>query len=148
MAAFCAITFMKASSCNYCRPTRTAPGITLGSDLPDRTIVVLWCHFCWEHRLWSSTGRHRREVERLRLAQSFGGYVKSCLSDRWYAVPCPFGGATHNKFFRDFKLCRIVVAAWCCGVPVATVTCSTVCVQGGGAIGRGGGDDGWPDWQG
>ena len=38
-----------------------------------------------EHRLWSSAGSQRQEVERLHLARSFGGDVKSCLADRCYA---------------------------------------------------------------
>ena len=32
----------------------------------------------WEHRLWSNAGSQRQEVERLRLARSFGRDVKSC----------------------------------------------------------------------
>ena len=45
----------------------------------------------WEHRLWSSVGSQRQEVERLRLARSFGGDVKSCLTDRCYALSCLVG---------------------------------------------------------
>jgi hypothetical protein len=30
---------------NGCRLTRTAPRETLGSGLPDRTMVTLWCRF-------------------------------------------------------------------------------------------------------
>ena len=40
-----AVTLMKASSCNYCRPTRAAPGETLGSGVPDRTMAALRCRF-------------------------------------------------------------------------------------------------------
>ena len=45
----------------------------------------------WEHRLWSSAGSQRQEVERLRLARSFGGDVKSCLADGCYALSCLVG---------------------------------------------------------
>uniref|UniRef100_R7WC47 Putative disease resistance RPP13-like protein 3 n=1 Tax=Aegilops tauschii TaxID=37682 RepID=R7WC47_AEGTA len=45
----------------------------------------------WEHRLWSSAGRQRQEVERLRLARSFSEDVKSCLTDRCYTVSCLVG---------------------------------------------------------
>lgn len=45
MAAFCIVTLMKASSCNYCRPTCSALRKTLGSGLPDRMMVALWCRF-------------------------------------------------------------------------------------------------------
>ena len=72
MAVFGVVTLMKTLSCNYRRPTHAAPGETLGSGLPDRTIAVLQCRFLsWEHRLWSRAGRQRHEVERLRLARSF-----------------------------------------------------------------------------
>src|SRR4051812_2934300 len=40
-----AVTLMKASSCNYCRPTRAAPGETLGSGVPDRTMAAVRCRF-------------------------------------------------------------------------------------------------------
>ena len=40
-----AVTLMEASSCNYCRPTRAAPGETLGSGVPDRTMAALRCRF-------------------------------------------------------------------------------------------------------
>ena len=43
-----------------------------------------------EQRLWSSVGRQRQEVERLRPARSFGGYVRSCLADKCYALSCLF----------------------------------------------------------
>ena len=36
-----AVTLMKASSCNCCRPTRAAPGETLDPGIPDRTMAVL-----------------------------------------------------------------------------------------------------------
>ena len=48
-------------------------------------------------------------MERLHLARSFGGDVKSCgptgatLCHAWSA------GATHDKSSKDFKLCRLVV---------------------------------------
>ena len=44
-----------------------------------------------EHRLWSSAGRQRQEVERLRPARSFDGDVRSCLADRCYALSCLIG---------------------------------------------------------
>ena len=38
------------------------------------------------------------------------------------------------------------LAAWRCGVSVTTATCSAVCTQGGGAVGRCGGvDDSWTE---
>ena len=40
-----AVTLMKASSCNYCRPTRAAPGETLGSGVLDQTMAALRCRF-------------------------------------------------------------------------------------------------------
>jgi hypothetical protein len=104
MAAFCVVTLMKASSCNYCRPTRAAPGETLGSGLPDRTMAVQRCRFLsWEHRLWSSAGRQRQEVERLRLARSFGGDVKSCLADRCYALSCLVGRCYARQIFQRLQ---------------------------------------------
>ena len=92
MAAFCVVTLIKASSCNYCRPTRAAPGETLGSGVPDRTMAALRCRFSLRSVvLWTSAGSQRREVERLCLAWSFDGDVKSCLTDRCYAWPCLVG---------------------------------------------------------
>ncbi|KAE8783676.1 Serine/threonine-protein kinase HT1 [Hordeum vulgare] len=44
-----------------------------------------------DHHLWSSAGRQRQKVERLRPARSFGGDVRSCLADRCYALSCMFG---------------------------------------------------------
>ncbi|KAE8781013.1 Serine/threonine-protein kinase HT1 [Hordeum vulgare] len=43
-----------------------------------------------EHRLWRSAGRKRQEVERLRPARSFGGDVRSCLTNRCHALSCLF----------------------------------------------------------
>ena len=40
-----AVTLMKASSCHYCRPTRAAPGETLGSGVPDRMMAAVQCRF-------------------------------------------------------------------------------------------------------
>ena len=92
MAAFHVVTLMKASSCYYRRPTRIAPGETQGSGVPDRTIAALRCRFSLGSIvLWSSAGSQRQEVERLRLARSFGGDVKSCLTDRCYAWSCLVG---------------------------------------------------------
>ena len=92
MAAFHVVTLMKASSCDYRRPTRIAPEETLGSGVPDRTMAALRCRFSLASVvLWSSAGSQRQEVERLRLARSFGGDVKSCLTDRCYAWSCLVG---------------------------------------------------------
>ena len=92
MAAFHAVTLMKASSCDYRRPTRIAPRKTLGSGVPDRTMATLRCRFSLGSVvLWSSAGSQRQEVERLHLARSFGGDVKSCLTDRCYAWSCLVG---------------------------------------------------------
>ncbi|XBI92467.1 hypothetical protein VPH35_029517 [Triticum aestivum] len=89
MAAFHVVTLMKASSCDYRRPTRIAPGETLGSGVPDRTMAAVRCRFSLGSIvLWSSAGSQRQEVEWLRLAQSFDGDVKSCLIDRCYAWSC------------------------------------------------------------
>jgi hypothetical protein len=57
MAAFYVVTLMMASLSNDCRPSRAAPGETLGFGLLDRMMAALWCRFLsWEHHLWSSTG--------------------------------------------------------------------------------------------
>ena len=45
MAASCVVTLMKASSSNYCQPTRAAPEEILGFGVPDWTMVALRCRF-------------------------------------------------------------------------------------------------------
>ena len=57
----------------------------------------------WEHRLWSSAGSQRQEVERLRLARSFGGDVKSCLTDRCYALSCLVGRCYARQIFQGLQ---------------------------------------------
>ncbi|KAE8803321.1 Arginyl-tRNA synthetase [Hordeum vulgare] len=42
----------------------------------------------WEYRLWSCARRQRKKMDWLRLARSFSGVVKSCLTDRCYAESC------------------------------------------------------------
>ena len=92
MTTFHVVTLMKASSCDYRRPTRIAPREILGSGVPDRTMAALRCRFSLGSIiLWSSAGSQRQEVERLRLARSFGGDVNSCLTDRCYAWSCLVG---------------------------------------------------------
>ncbi|KAE8785737.1 Serine/threonine-protein kinase HT1 [Hordeum vulgare] len=58
----------------------------------------------WEHRLWSNAGRLRQEVERLRLAWNFGGAVKSCLADRWYAESCLVGRCYARQISRSLRI--------------------------------------------
>ena len=58
----------------------------------------------WEHRLWSSAGRLRQEVERLRLAWNFGGAVKSCLADRCYAESCLVGRCYARQISRCLRI--------------------------------------------
>ena len=43
MAVCCALTLMKALSCNDCRLTRASPGKTLGYGLLDQTTLALCC---------------------------------------------------------------------------------------------------------
>ena len=57
----------------------------------------------WEHRLWGSAGSQRQEVERLRLARSFGGDVKSCLTDRCYALSCLVGRCYARQIFQRLQ---------------------------------------------
>ena len=105
MAVFYAVTLMKASSCNYCQPTRAALGETLGSGVPDRTMAALRCRFSLGSVvLWSSAGSQRQEVERLRLARSFGGDVKSCLTDRCYALSCLVGRCYARQIFQGLQV--------------------------------------------
>ena len=104
MAAFHVVTLMKASSSDYRRPTRIAPGKTLGSGVPDRTMAALRCRFSLGSIvLWSSAGSRRQEVERLRLAWSFGGDVKSCLTDRCYALSCLVGRCYARQIFQGLQ---------------------------------------------
>ena len=67
----------------------------------DGGIAVLF--LSWKHRLWSSTGSQRQEVERLRLSQSFDGYVKSCLTDRCYALSCLVGRCYTRQIFQRLQ---------------------------------------------
>ena len=104
MAAFHVVTLMKASSCDYRRPTRIAPGDTLGSGVPDRTMAALRCRFSLGSIvLWSSAGSQRQEVERLRLERSFGGDVKSCLTDRCYALSCLVSRCYARQIFQGLQ---------------------------------------------
>ena len=58
----------------------------------------------WEHRLWSSAGRQGQEVERLPLARSFGGAVKSCLADRCYSESCLLGRCYARQVFQSLRV--------------------------------------------
>ena len=143
MAVFCAVTLMKASSCNYCRPTRAAPGKTLGSGFPDQTMATLRCRFSLgsivcraaledRGRRWSGFVLHGALVEMSSHAWPIGAR----LCHAWSA------GATHDRSFRDFKLCRLVVL----GGMVLRCTggdCNVLSsLRGGGAVGRRGSADG------
>ena len=110
MVAVCAVILMKASSCNYCRPTRAAPGETLGSGLLDRTMAALRCHFSLgsivcgaalevRGRRWSGFILHGASVEMSSHAWPTG----ATLCHAWSA------GATHDRSSKDFKLCRLVI---------------------------------------
>ncbi|XBH54342.1 hypothetical protein VPH35_076669 [Triticum aestivum] len=110
MVAVCAVILMKASSCNYCRPTRAAPGETLGSGFPDRMMAALRCRFSVgsivcevalevRGRRWSGFVLHGASVEMSSHAWPTG----ATLCHAWSA------GATHDRSSRDFKLCRLVV---------------------------------------
>ncbi|KAE8806776.1 putative disease resistance RPP13-like protein 3 [Hordeum vulgare] len=66
----------------------------------DGTVVSF---LSWKHRLWSSAGGQRQEVERLRLAQSFGGDVKSCLADRCYDLSCLVGRCYARQIFQRLQ---------------------------------------------
>ena len=104
MAAFHVVTLMKASSCDYRRSTRIAPGGTLGSGVPDRKMAALRDRFSLGSIvLWSSAGSQRQEVEQLRLARSFGGDVKSCLTDRCYAWSCLVGRCYALQIFQGLQ---------------------------------------------
>ena len=104
------LPWMEASSCNYCRPTRAAPGETLGSGVPDRTMAALRCHFSLgsiicgaalevRGRRWSGFVLHGASVEMSSHAWPTGATL-------WHAWSA---GATHDRCSRDFKLCRLVV---------------------------------------
>ena len=100
------VTLMKASSCNYCRPTRAAPGETLGSGVPDRTMASLWCRFSLGSIVCGAAlhVRGRRREHRLdNLARSFGGDVKSCLTDRCYALSCLVGRCYARQIFQGLQ---------------------------------------------
>ena len=65
--------------------------------------------------MWSSAGSQRQEVERLRLARSFGGAVKSCLADRCYAESCLVGRCYARQIFESLLVWtdeRRAVAPW------------------------------------
>ena len=109
MVPFYAITLMKASSCNYC-PTRAAPGETLGSGFSDQTMAALRCHFSLgsivcgaalevRGRRWSGFILHDASV----VMSSHAWPAGATLCHAWPA------GATHDRFSKDFKLCRLVV---------------------------------------
>ncbi|KAE8816766.1 Serine/threonine-protein kinase HT1 [Hordeum vulgare] len=57
-----------------------------------------------EHRLWSSAGRRRQKVERLRPARSFGGDVRSCLADRCYALSCLVGRCYARQILLSLRI--------------------------------------------
>src|SRR3990170_2750188 len=101
MAAFCTVTLMKASSCNAYRPTCAAPGETLGSGLPDRTMEVLRCCFSLglivcgaaledRGRRWSGFVLHGASVEMSSHAWATG----DTLCHAWSA------GAMHDRSSR------------------------------------------------
>lgn len=130
MAAFCVVTLMKASLCNYCRPTRVAPGEILGSGLSDRTMVVLrYCFLFWEHRLWGRAGRQRQEVERIRHAQSFRWRCQVMLD---------------RQVLRSIRPGRQVLRMT--DLPESSRLDKRA--RGDGAVGHPGGVDGWTYWQG
>ncbi|KAE8782399.1 Serine/threonine-protein kinase HT1 [Hordeum vulgare] len=49
-------------------------------------------------------GRLRQEVERLHLARSFGGAVKSCLADRCYTESCLVGRCYARQISRSLRI--------------------------------------------
>ena len=51
----------------------------------------------WEHQT------QRQEVERLRLAWSFGGDVKSCLTDKFYSLSCLVGRCYARHIFQRLQ---------------------------------------------
>ena len=118
MVALCVVTLMKASSCNYCRPTRAAPRETLESDFSDRTMTAPRCCFSLGSIvLWSKAGRERQEVERLCLARSFGGDVKSaCPTGATLCHAC-LAGATHDGSSRVFSSRWMSVGRGCRWAP-------------------------------
>uniref|UniRef100_M8B6B7 Uncharacterized protein n=1 Tax=Aegilops tauschii TaxID=37682 RepID=M8B6B7_AEGTA len=67
---------------NVALPQQRADGIW-SSRSDDGGVAVSF--LSWEHRWWSNAERQRQEVERLRLARSFDGDVKSCLAGKCYA---------------------------------------------------------------
>ena len=113
MAAFCAVTLMKASSCNCCRPTRAASRETIGSGLPDRTMAVLRCRFSIgsivygaaledRGRRWSSFVLHGASVELSSHAWPTG----ATPSHAWLA------GAPHDGSSRVFASGWTTVGRW------------------------------------
>ncbi|KAE8793184.1 Serine/threonine-protein kinase HT1 [Hordeum vulgare] len=77
-----------------------------------------------EHRLWSSAGRRRQKVERLRPARSFGGDVRSCLADRCYALSCLVGRCYARQILPSL---RVWMDERREGVPLGAVVASTDC---------------------
>ena len=110
MAAFHVVTLMKASSCDFRRPTRIAPGETLGSGVPDRTMAALRCRFSLgsivcgaalevKGRRWSGFVLHGASME----MSSHAWPTCATLCHTWSV------GATHDRSSEDFKLCRLVI---------------------------------------
>ncbi|KAE8808109.1 Serine/threonine-protein kinase HT1 [Hordeum vulgare] len=58
----------------------------------------------WEHHLWSNAGLQMQEVERLRLARTFGGAVRSCLIDTCYAESFLVGRCNARNFFQSLPV--------------------------------------------
>ena len=54
--------------------------------------------------MWSSARSQRQEVERLRLSRSFGGDVKSCLTDKCYALSCLVGRCYARQIFQGLQV--------------------------------------------
>ncbi|KAE8820746.1 Arginyl-tRNA synthetase [Hordeum vulgare] len=103
MAAFYAVTLMKALSCNYCRSTRAAPGETLGSGFPDRMMAALRCRSSLGSIVCGAALEDRgRRWSVFVLHGVFGGDVRSCLADRCYTLSCMFGRCYARQTLRVF----------------------------------------------
>ena len=145
MAAFHVVTLMKASSCDYHRPTRTAPGETLGSGVPDRVMAALRCRFSLGSIVCGAALEAR------------GGAASSCTELWWryqvmpsrqvlrFVMPVRWMLRTTDLLGTSSCVGWWYLLAWCCHVPAVTATCSVVCAQGCGAVGRRCGVDGWSD---
>ena len=83
MAALCAMTLMIASSCNYCRPTRVAPGETLGSGLPNLTMAALRCCFSLGSIVCGAALADR--------GRRWSGYILHGVSVEMSCNACPIG---------------------------------------------------------